>query len=82
MGKKVSTLAMLVLLGAENLALAEHDDLVLSVPPHTHSEIPFPVTPTLTVPISTTGGSNTVLRPKPVTMHLSTPTPHIIYSQN
>lgn len=80
MGKKVSTVAILVLLGAENLALAEHDDLVLSVPPHTHSELPLSVTPTLTVPISATGRSHTVL-PKPVTMHLSAPTPQIIYSE-
>jgi hypothetical protein len=80
MGKKVSTVAILVLLGAENMALAEHDDLVLSVPPHTHSDIPLSVTPTLTVPISATG-DHTVLRPKPVTMHLSAPIPQIIYSE-
>ena len=80
MGKSVSTLAIVVLLGAESVGGVEHDELVRSAPAHAHSELPSSVTPTLTVPISATGGHK-VLRPKPVTMHLSAPVPQIIYSE-
>lgn len=81
MDRTVSALAIVFLLGVESVGGAEHDALVWSAPPHTHTENPSSVTPTLTVPISATGRGHAVLRPMPVTMHFSVPTPHIIYSE-
>ncbi len=78
MGKTISTLAIVDLLGAESVGGAEHDELVRSAPPHTHSEIPLPLAMTLAAPISATGGGNTVLRAKPLALHLSAPIAQII----